>query len=200
MGFKDFMEAFGSGIENHPIKITVLLLGLIVVGIVIYWVVDNWPLIKSLGLGAVLAAGIGFIGYIIAGIVGVALPALLAGVKALKASREKIAEDKATKEAEVDDAVKAGNMTAEEGAAAKTQIAAEATAAEGTASTAAQQLTKATNAQAQAQESGTASTTKATFDNGAEKDYDNTDDAVDNIGQDIDANGPLVAAEPVAAI
>jgi hypothetical protein len=100
-GFKKFMEALGGGIEGHPIKITVLLLGLIVVGIVIYWVATNWQAIKALGANVVAGATIVLWGAVASALTGLAILAISFGYKKWKAANEanKKAADDATKEA-----------------------------------------------------------------------------------------------------
>lgn len=105
-GFKKFMEAFGTGIENHPIKITLLLLGLIVVGIVIYWVADNWQDIKDLGPIFTLGAKLTLFAVIAAALLGITVLAIGIVYKIYKFARGKNESDKeeADKKADADKA------------------------------------------------------------------------------------------------
>jgi pyruvate/2-oxoglutarate dehydrogenase complex dihydrolipoamide acyltransferase (E2) component len=105
-GFTKFMEAFGTGIENHPIKITLLLLGLIVVGIVIYWVADNWQDIKDLGPIFTLGAKLTLFAVIAAALLGITVLAIGIVYKIYKFARGKNETDKeeADKKADADKA------------------------------------------------------------------------------------------------
>lgn len=92
---KDFLDAFGDTIKNNPIKITLLLLGLIFVGLVIYWIADNWQAIKAFGPNVVLGAEITFWGVVAAALTGLTILAISFGVKQWKAQTARTAKARA---------------------------------------------------------------------------------------------------------
>ena len=102
--------ASGGGVlgwlKANPGKVLLAVGIVLLVALVIYWVSDNLPLIRALGTAAVIAATFPILAVVIAGIVTVAAPAMIAGVKWLK---NKLASNK--------DDIDSGKLTPKEAAA-----------------------------------------------------------------------------------
>lgn len=100
------VDSFGGAILHNPIKITLLLLGLILVGLIIYWLADNWDAVKALGPIFTLGAKVTLLAVICAALLGITVTTLGIVYKVWKWSRGKAADAKAAadKKAEADKA------------------------------------------------------------------------------------------------
>lgn len=178
-------------VKTHPGTVAGAVIGTAAVALVIYWIVDNWPLIKALGTAAVLAASFGFLAYIIAGIVGIAAPALIASVKALKASLSSNKEEADAKNKAIDEDP---STTPEQKAAAKAQVEADKATADAKAVDSAKTLMSNTNRLSQAEESGLPGSVNVTFEDASSSSYDSADGVADGIGDDIAEHGPIASS------
>lgn len=170
-------QKFINWIRTHPGSVALIVIGAALVALVIYWIVDNWPIIQALGTAVTIAGSIGVLAFIVAGIVGIAAPALIGAYNALKAARAKNAEEAADKikGGEDPDQAKADEAAANDAAIEPVKA-----------------FESTLNASSQASQSGQPSNLTTTHVDGTRVGFDNAEDAADGISDAVDAHGQIV--------
>lgn len=181
------MERFLNWVKEHPGTVLVVVGIVALVALVVYWIVDNWPIIKALGTAALIAASVTFLAFIIAGIVGVAAPAMIAAVRALRAklglNKDAEEEAKAAADKLTDATAKADAIKAAEDAKA---------AADADGVDMAQTLQTNVNQLSQDTAGGNPGTLSVTYSDGTSSTFSDPKDAESDISTQSEAGNPPV--------